>query len=55
MTMGAILADVALIGTTALTMGGEVVSFITSNELVLCFALFSFVGLGIGVVRRLIG
>lgn len=55
MTMGAILSDVTLIGSTALTMAGEAVTFITSNPLVLCFSLFGFVGLGIGIVRRLIG
>lgn len=55
MTMGAILADIELIGTTALTMAGSAVEFITSNPLVLAFSLFGFVGLGIGIVRRLIG
>lgn len=55
MTLGAITADIITIGSTSLTMAGEVVTFITSNPLVLAFTLFGFVGLGIGVVRRLIG
>lgn len=55
MTMGAIITDVGTLATGTLSMAGEVVTFITSNPLVLCFSLIGFVGIGVGLVKRFIG
>lgn len=52
--MSAILADVTSLVTSAITWAGQFVTFITANPLVELFVITSFVGLGCGLVMRLI-
>lgn len=54
-TMSAILSDVGSIVTSSVSWMGSIVTFITSNPLVLMFVLLSVVGLGIGLLRRVLG
>lgn len=52
--MSSIIADVTSIVTAAITWVTSFVGTITSNPLILMFVLISFVGLGVGLLRRLI-
>lgn len=52
--MEAILTNVGTIVTQAITWVGSFVGAITGNPLILMFVLVSFVGLGVGLLRRLI-
>lgn len=54
--MAAFLSNIGNIVTQAMTWAGSVVTFITAegHELVLAFVAVSFVGLGVGLVRRII-
>lgn len=52
--MSAILTDVTSIVTSAITWVTSFVGAITANPLILMFVLISFVGLGVGLLRRLI-
>lgn len=52
--MSAILTDVAAVVTQAMTWAGSVVTFITSNPLIMVFVSLPLVGLGVGLVRRMI-
>lgn len=54
--MAALLTSIGSIVTQAMTWAGSVVTFITAegHELVLAFVAISFVGLGVGLVRRVI-
>lgn len=54
--MATILAAITSFVTSAFTWAGSVVTFITAegHELVLMFVVITFVGLGVGLVRRLI-
>lgn len=54
MTMSAILADISALVTGSVTWMTEIVGFITDNPLVLLFTLVGFVGIGIGLIHRLI-
>lgn len=54
-SMSAILADITSIVTSATSWMTQVVDFITSNPVILLGVLVPFVGLGIGLVRRLLG
>lgn len=52
--MSAILTDATAIVTEAIKWVGQFVTAITSNPLILMFVLVAFVGLGVGLIRRLI-
>lgn len=52
--MGTILTDVGLIVTQAITWINSFVGAITSNALIEMFVIVSMVGLGVGLIRRLI-
>lgn len=54
MTISTILASVTELVTTAISWVGSFVGAITSNPLILMFVIVAFVGLGIGLVKRLI-
>lgn len=53
MTMGAIITDIGTLVTGSLSWAGSVVQFIGSNPLIELFVITSFVGLGVGLVTRL--
>lgn len=53
-TLATILADVSSIVTSALSWASSVVTFIIANPIVMIFVLIPLVGLGIGMVRRMI-
>lgn len=53
-TMSAILTDIGTVVTSAIGWMGSFVNFITSNPLILLFIVVAFVGLAIGLIRRLI-
>lgn len=55
MTMSAIIADIGLVVTGAVSWMGQVVTFITENPLVLMGVIIGFVGLGVGLLRRVFG
>lgn len=52
----ALLASIGSIVTAAMGWAGDVVTFIVApgHELVLAFVAISFVGLGVGLIRRMI-
>lgn len=54
--MSAILTSIGALVTSAMDWAGSVVTFVTASghELVLAFVCVSFVGLGVGLVRRFI-
>lgn len=52
--MSTILTDIGSVVTAAITWMGSFVTFITSNPLILLFVVVAFVGLAIGLIRRLI-
>lgn len=52
--MAGILTNVTTIVTSAVTWITSFVGAITDNPLILMFVLVSFVGLGVGLLRRLI-
>lgn len=54
-TLSTILTNIGSIVTSAVTWMGSIVTFITANPLVELFVLVSFVGLGVGLLRRVIG
>lgn len=53
-TMSTIMTAVGDIVTNAITWIGDFVGVITSNPLLLAFVVVAFVGLGIGLIKRLI-
>ena len=53
-TLAAILADAGSMVTSAVTWIGSFVGAITSNPLIEAFVIVSFVGLGIGLIQRLV-
>lgn len=53
-TIATILTQVSSIVTSGITWVGQFVGAITGNPLILMFVLVSFVGLGIGLIKRLI-
>lgn len=53
-TISTILTDVGSIVTSGVTWIGSFVGAITGNPLILMFVITSFVGLGIGLIKRLI-
>lgn len=52
--MSDILTNVGLIVTQGVTWVGSYVGAITANPLIEMFVIVSFVGLGVGLIRRLI-
>lgn len=53
-TLSTILTDVGSIVTQAVTWIGQYATVITSNPLIEMFVVVSFVGLGVGLIKRLI-
>lgn len=53
-TIATILTQVSSIVTSGITWVGQFVGVITANPLILMFVIVSFVGLGIGLIKRLI-
>lgn len=53
-TLSTILTDIGTIVTQALTWASSVVTFIQANPIVMVFVLIPLVGLGIGMVKRMI-
>ena len=54
MTVSQILEFVVSIVTTILAVGGQVLTFVTSNPILLIFLLFSLTGIVIGTVKSFI-
>lgn len=52
--MSDILSSVSLIVTQAISWVGSFATAVTDTPLILLFVLVSFVGLGVGLLRRLI-
>lgn len=52
--MATIISDVSSLVTAAVSWIGNYVGAITSNPLIEMFVIISFVGLGVGLIRRLI-
>lgn len=52
----ALLTTITSIVTAAMSWAGQVVTFITAqgHEIILIFVCVSFVGLGVGLIRRMI-
>lgn len=53
-TISTILGDVTTMVTSAIEWIGSYVDVVTSNPLLLMFVVTAFVGLGVGLIRRLI-
>lgn len=53
-TLAAILADAGSMVTSSVTWVGSFIGAITSNPLLEGFVIVSFVGLGIGLIKRLV-
>ena len=52
--MAAIIADITSLVTAAVGWVGQFVTTITGNPLLLIFVIVGFVGLGVGLIKRLI-
>lgn len=55
MTLDQIVENVGTLVTGTVTWMGEIVNFITSNPLVMVFVTISLVGLGVGLLSRVLG
>lgn len=53
-TIATILGNVTTLVTEAIKWVGSFVSAITSNPLLLMFVIVAFVGLGVGLIKRLV-
>lgn len=53
-TLASILTDIGSIVTQALSWAGDVVDFIVENPLIFVFVGVALVGLGIGMVKRMV-
>lgn len=53
-TLATILTDIGSIVTQALSWAGDVVDFIVANPLIFVFVGVALVGLGIGMVKRMV-
>lgn len=53
-TLATILADAGSMVTSSVTWIGSFVGAITSNPLIEAFVIVSFVGLGVGLIQRLV-
>lgn len=54
-TSSAIIAVVSDVVTASVGWMGDIVEFITANPLALIFVTISLVGLGVGLLRRVLG
>lgn len=54
--METLLSNIGSVVTSAMSWAGDVVTFITAagHELVLLFVITAFVGLGVGLLKRMI-
>lgn len=55
MTLDQIVENVGTLVTGTVSWMGEIVNFITSNPLVMVFVTISLVGLGVGLLSRVLG
>lgn len=53
-TVSTVLTDVGTVVTQAMQWAGSVVTFISENPLIMVFVALPLVGLGIGLIRRMI-
>ena len=53
-SLAAIISDIGSIVTGAVSWVGSFVGAITDNPLILMFVIVGFVGLGVGLIKRLI-
>lgn len=53
-TIATILGNVSSLVTSSVTWIGSFVGAITGNPLILMFVIVSFVGLGVGLIKRLV-
>lgn len=53
-TVSTIVTNVTTLVTEAVKWVGSFVDVITSNPLILTFVIVSFVGLGVGLIKRLV-
>ena len=53
-SIAAIISDIGSIVTGAVSWVGSFVGAITDNPLILMFVIIGFVGLGVGLIKRLI-
>lgn len=53
-SLAAIIQDIGSLVTGAVTWVGSFVDVITDNPLILMFVIVGFVGLGVGLIKRLI-
>lgn len=53
-TVSTIVTNVTTLVTEAVKWVGSFVSAITSNPLILTFVIVAFVGLGVGLIKRLV-
>lgn len=53
--LASILTSVGSVVSSAVDWMGDIVSFVTSNPLVLLFVTISLVGLGVGLLSRVLG
>lgn len=54
MTVSTIVTNVTTLVTEAVKWVGSFIDVITSNPLILTFVIVSFVGLGVGLIKRLV-
>lgn len=54
MSVSSIVTHVTTLVTEAVKWVGSFIEVITSNPLILTFVLVSFVGLGVGLIKRLV-
>lgn len=54
MTIASLLGNVTSLVTSAVEWVGSYVDAITSNPLILMFVIVAFVGLGVGLIKRLV-
>lgn len=53
-TIASLVGDITTIVTSAVSWIGSFVGAITSNPLILMFVIVGFVGLGVGLIKRLV-
>lgn len=53
-TLATILSDIGSFVTSAITWIGDFVDCIVENKLLLAFVIVAFVGLGVGLIKRII-
>ena len=53
-TIASILTSISAVVTQAVTWAGDIVTFVVSNPLIMVFVAIPLVGLGIGMVKRMI-